>query len=205
MVIIGISLRFIDMSYKVNANLIEKIKESGAIPLLILPNFIDFFFFFLSKCQGFIIPGGNTWDKVDELIIKYAIKHNLPLLGICAGMQAVANIHNFAKDIPSDQTIPIGNNKHHNSNKYVHRIQVVDDFLESIIQSKTINVNSRHKFTITKEDYFVVDAYSEDGLIEAIHLPNKKFILGVQWHPEDLTDEFSVRIFRAFIEACQNP
>lgn len=46
-----------------------------------------------------------------------------------------------------------------------------------------------------------VSAESEDGLIEAIEFPNKKFALGVQWHPEDLfdTDENMFKIFRAFI------
>ena len=117
-------------------------------------------------------------------------------------MQALANIHNFDKDILSDQTVPIGNDSHYSQNEYVHNIQVVSPFLENILQDKFIRVNSRHKFKVAKEDYFVVDAYSDDGLIEAIHIPNKKFILGVQWHPEDLDDEFSERLFAEFIKNC---
>ena len=202
MVIIGITARLVNGTYKVNESIINKIKDNGAIPLIIFPEFASSKF--ISMCAGFIIPGGDTWNKSDELIIKYAINYDLPLLGICAGMQAIANIHNFDKDILSDQTIPIGNNSHDSKIEYVHDINITNEFLYNILGSKKIMVNSRHKFTVTKEDYFVIDAVSEDGLIEAIHLPNKRFILGLQWHPEDLNDEFSKKIFVRFIEECNN-
>lgn len=204
MVVIGISMRLIDGSFKISANLINKIKKEGGVPLPILPGFEDSLLHIFKLCDGYIIPGGVTWHETDELIIKYAIRNDLPLLGICAGMQALANIHNFNKDIPSDQTIPIGNNTHQSQKEYVHNIRVVNPFLESILKKKIIRVNSRHNFTIVKEDFFVIDAYSEDGVIEAIHLPNKKFILGMQWHPEDLNDDFSARIFKSFVDACKN-
>ena len=202
MVVIGISMRLVDNSYKVSAHLIEKIKVNGGVPLLILPGLESEVMPLIKRCQGFVIPGGVTWHDTDEVIIRYAIKHDLPLLGICAGMQAIANIHNFDKDIPSDQTILIGSDAHQSSNEYVHNIRVVSPFLETILKDKIIRVNSRHKFTVTKEDYFCIDAYSDDGLIEAIHLPNKRFILGLQWHPEDLDDEFSERLFTEFIKKC---
>ena len=201
LVIIGISARLVDGVYKVNESLIEKIKINGVIPLVIVPGFDNSRL--ISMCNGFIIPGGVTWNEIDEEIIKYAIKMDMPLLGICAGMQALANIHNFDKDILSDQTIPIGNDSHDSKSKYVHDISITNKFLYDILGSKKIGVNSRHKFKVTKKNYFSVDAYSDDGLIEAIHLPNKTFILGVQWHPEDLDDEFSKKIFACFIERCK--
>ena len=197
MVIIGITARLVDGVYKVNESLIEKIKKYKAIPLVIVPGFDNSRF--ISMCNGFIIPGGFTWHETDEEIIKYAIENDVPLLGICAGMQALANIHNFDKDILSDQTIPIGNSLHDSKDKYVHDINVISKFLYGILGSKKIRVNSRHKYKVEKQDYFIIDAYSDDGLIEAIHLPNKKFIMGVQWHPEDLDDEFSQKIFACFI------
>ena len=200
MVIIGITARLVDGIYKVNESLIEKIKNNGALSLVIVPGFDNTYLF--SLCNGFIIPGGVTWCETDEEIIKYAIENDLPLLGICAGMQALANIHNFDKDILSDQTIPIGNNLHDSKDLYVHDVNVVDKFLLDILGTKKIKVNSRHKYKVKNEDYFIIDAYSDDGLIEAIHLPNKKFIMGVQWHPEDLDDEFSKSIFENFIKKC---
>ena len=114
-------------------------------------------------------------------------------------MQAIANIKNFCGTKDSDKTILIGNDKHYSLDKYSHYINITNNFLSDILGSNCIMVNSRHKFTVVKEDYFIVDAYSDDGVIEAIHLPNKKFILGVQWHPENLDDEFSQKLFSTFI------
>ena len=200
LVIIGITARLVDGVYKVNESLIEKLKNNNALPLVIVPGFDNFNL--IKLCNGFTIPGGVTWNECDETIIKYAIKNDLPLLGICAGMQALANIHNFDKNIPSDQTISIGNDSHDSKSKYVHDISITNKFLYDILGSKKIRINSRHKFRVVEEDYFNVDAVSVDGIIEAIHLPNKRFILGVQWHPEDLDDEFSERLFAEFIKNC---
>ena len=204
MVVVGISARLVDGSYKVGENLIKKIKENNAFPIIILPGFAEALEIILALCNGFIILGGNIWHETDELIIKYAIKHDIPLLGICAGMQAIANIKNFCGTKDSDKTILIGNDKHYSLDKYSHCINITSNFLSDILESNRIMVNSRHKFTVIKEDYFMVDAYSDDGVIEAIHFPYKRFILGVQWHPENLDDEFSQKLFSTFIEQCKN-
>src|SRR5699024_5197531 len=121
---------------------------NNAFPIIILPGFVEALEKILALCNGFIIPGGNTWHETDELIIKYAIKHDIPLLGICAGMQAIANIKNFCGTKDSDKTILIGNDKHYSLDKYSHCINVTDDFLSNILGSNRIMVNSRHKFMV---------------------------------------------------------
>lgn len=155
----------------------------------------------LNICNGFIIPGGITWNKTDEEIIKYAYMYDLPLLGICAGMQAIGNINNFCGTKESDKTIRINSIINHNDEKndYAHKVEVQRYLLYNILKKDVIMVNSRHNYKIKNEAYFKVDATSSDGVIEAIHLPNKKFILGLQWHPEDLDDENSQKIFHKFI------
>lgn len=52
--------------------------------------------------------------------------------------------------------------------------------------------------------YLEVGAITDDGLIESIYLKNKKFVLGVQWHPELLYKDFKIQfsIFKAFIDSC---
>lgn len=49
-----------------------------------------------------------------------------------------------------------------------------------------MKVNSRHKYEIINVNNAIVSARSDDGIIEAIEFPNKRFTMGVQWHPEDL-------------------
>ena len=67
-------------------------------------------------------------------------------------------------------------------------------------------VNSYHRFHALENDNVVVNAYSEDGLIEGVEISNKKFILGVQWHPEISYkfDDNSKKILDYFMEVCSN-
>ena len=50
----------------------------------------------------------------------------------------------------------------------------------------------------------IVSARAEDGLIEGVELPGKKFVLGIQWHPESLSDRYpeAQALFNAFVGAC---
>jgi putative glutamine amidotransferase len=67
-----------------------------------------------------------------------------------------------------------------------------------------VQVNSRHHQAVALVgDGLVVSARSLDGLVEGIELPEKRFAVGVQWHPEDqaATDPVQARLFQKFAEA----
>lgn len=197
-------MRLEEGAYKVSNNLIKKITDLKATPLLFTPEMINDLPNLLKICSGFIIPGGNNWHIIDEMMINYALINDIPLLGICAGMQAIANRQNFCGSDESDKTIPIKEENHYSLKKYCHHVNINNGLLKNIIQKDRIKVNSRHHFKVIKEDFFQVDAWSDDKIIEAIHIPNKKFILGIQWHPEDLDDENTKKIFETFITATKN-
>ena len=59
-------------------------------------------------------------------------------------------------------------------------------------------VNSRHNDTIVNNNLIKIEALSDDNVIEAISITDK--ILGIQWHPEDLDNEDSDKIFKFIIE-----
>ena len=83
-------------------------------------------------------------------------------------------------------------------NKY-HKIYInKDSKLYKIYNKELLFVNSRHHYRVVKTNNFI-SAKSIDGVIEAIEVLNKKFIVGVQWHPEDLNDEL---LFNEFIKNC---
>ena len=196
---IGISTRIITNDIglkqeKVPSSLIKILEENGVLPIII-PN-IDDISYYLDICDGFIVPGGITWNDVDVNIIKYVFKENKPLLGICAGMQALANIDTFV-----DNTIKVENHNVPNEN-YVHEISINDGILKSILNKDKIKVNSRHNYMIEPKSYFKIDAVSNDGVIEAISYPEFKFIVGLQWHPEDMDDDDQNKIFKYFISKC---
>ena len=197
--IIGITCRTIKNDdrdiLKVNKSIVDYIIKSGGIPLLILSD-MDFSIF-----DGFIFPGGYSWEKLDEKVLKYAYDNDVPALGICAGMQLIASMDKFGNVL--DNCIAIGNNHHQSKDEYVHEITINNGILLDILGSNKIMVNSRHNDTVNLNNNFTVDAYSSDNIIEALHISNKTFILGLQWHPEDLSDEYSEKIFKYFIEKCK--
>lgn len=178
---------------KIPHSLVSKLENLG-VNIIIIPDVKNIQFYF-DLCDGFIIPGGVTWSLVDVEVLKHAMKYDKPLLGICAGMQLLANADTFC-----DYTIKVGNNNHNVPNReYVHEITIYDGILKDILKKKKIFVNSRHHDTIISKDFFKVEAMSDDGIIEAISLNGYKFIFGVQWHPEDMSDENQERLFKYFV------
>ncbi len=158
----------------------------------------------LSFCDGFILPGGDTWYQLDEIIIDYAIRCDKPLLGICLGMQVLSKVLSNDKRIGYDNTIKNNTSiNHFEPNKtYVHSV-IIDKTskLYSIIGEEKIIVNSRHSYHVRELDNTLICARSSDGLIEGVELKDKKFIIGVQWHPEsNLEDKYSKKLFKAFFQ-----
>ena len=194
------------------------VTKMGGVPLLILPidkeelsckniyseEEIKDLENILSLCDGFILPGGDTWYQLDEIVIDYAIRRDKPLLAICLGMQALSKMLSREKRIAYDNTIK--NNtliNHLEPNKdYVHSV-IIDknSKLYSIIGEEKIWVNSRHSYHVPELDITLICARSSDGLIEGVELKDRKFIIGVQWHPEsNLEDKYSKKLFKAFFD-----
>lgn len=182
--IIGIVARKVNNIYKINQSLVNKINKVGGIPILILPTNFNDLDKVLNLCDGIIMPGGKEIFDYDKYICEYAKKKDVPILGICLGMQVMCSEY-------------LDNTKCNHQN-IVHRIVTKS----GSIVNKTVGdvfVNSRHNECITNSNDYIVTAYSLDGTIEAIEYPYNKFNIGVQWHPEDLeTDE----LFIEFINVC---
>lgn len=153
-------------------------------------------------CDGILIPGGYKWYEFDAVIYEYAFNKNMPILGLCAGMQMMARVDNdIAINISEKNTTSIEHHRH--KVKYVHLIDINENTkLFDIVKKKTIEVNSKHNFHIIKVGSFKISAYSEDGLIEGIEHPDKRFVIGLQWHPETMIeyDEDANKIFDKFLE-----
>ncbi len=174
---IGISVRKFSMDdfywIGVHKEYISKIEECGGIPILLCGNHLKEL---LNLCDGILVTGGSDITKEDKEIYDYALKTKKPYLGICMGMQLMVGEENLKKV------------DYHNSKKeYAHKITIIPNTLLSRILKKTeIFVNSRHKEGIKNIQNYVVSAYSEDGVIEAIEKEDYPFHIGVQWHPESM-------------------
>lgn len=179
--------------------------NSGAIPIGIMPlncdlkNFDNEMFKVIEKCDGLIFQGGDTFYKYELEIMKYAYEKDIPTLGICMGMQLMGYMF-------GGQLININSDIHKQKNvKYVHNVFIKETSkLYSIFKTNKLSVNSRHKEAIINTN-LEITAISTDGLIEALEDKNKRFFIGVQWHPESMTsyDILESRLFDYFINICR--
>ena len=162
--------------------------------------------YMLEKCDAFIVPGGTSWYCFDEYVIKYALEQQKPILAICAGFQAVCSMD--AKErVAFDMTKHFSHDKHYgDSSQYIHSVLVVEKtLLKDIVGLDKFLVNSVHHDYVDFElNQWVVSAYSEDGVVEAVEFPDHVFALGVQWHPEYLRDEIAKKIFDCFIQKIKS-
>ncbi|PKM83449.1 MAG: peptidase C26 [Firmicutes bacterium HGW-Firmicutes-14] len=148
-------------------------------------------------------------DRFEIMMIKTALKKNIPVLGICRGCQVlnVACGGSLIQHIPSVIRKPLKHSQSAPRWYPTHRITIDKSSLfHRIAGENTIMVNSFHHQSICEPaPGFRVSARSSDGVIEAVEHPGYRFVLGIQWHPECMVEKDSVsrRIFSAFIEAVK--
>ena len=130
---------------------------------------------------------------------KKVIELDKPLIGICAGFDNI--LRALGTNVILDKS-----KKHDIYDKeYRHKIKILKDTqMYDIVEKEELEVNSIHSMIATKElvgPYAKISSYSEDGLIESFEVPNKKFVIGIKWHPELLLNEIYVdKLFMKFVE-----
>ena len=111
------------------------------------------------------------------------------------------------QDLPTQHPSGVEHRMSPPYDRVVHEVEVLEGtLLYDIIGSGRIGVNSYHHQAIKAlADGMESMAFSDDGLVEAVCMPGKRFIVGLQWHPEFLyaTDESSRKIVRAFVESMR--
>jgi putative glutamine amidotransferase len=137
----------------------------------------------------------------EMIVLEEAINRNIPVLGICGGMQLI-NVF-FGGSLYQDINSQLPKALNH-ENGSEHEISIEDDtILKRIIHAERFAAKSHHHQSVKVLGKGLrVNAKSSDGIIEGIEAP-RSFILGIQWHPEVDEGEISDRIFRAFIEECR--
>ena len=154
------------------------------------------------------VAGGNNHLRLGffKLLCKEALEKDLPMLGVCRGMQ-VMNIVTGGK-IYQDIGVQAGTTLKHIQQaprSYgTHSIFVEDNtLLTDLWENKRTIVNTlHHQSCSTLGEGFKASARSADGLIEAIEHEGCSFAVGVQWHPEAMKTEEMGLLFTAFLKAA---
>jgi len=171
---------------------------------------------FFPEVSGFLFSGGDDvdpllWgearlpqlkrleperDRYEIFLARRAWQENVPVLGICRGMQIlnVALGGTLWQDIASQLPDALPHSPDIPLEKTAHRVFFPEE----------VYVNSHHHQGIrTLAETLSVKALAPDGLIEAFYAQSKKFFWGVQWHPERLlnADKVGIWLFQCFIQA----
>jgi putative glutamine amidotransferase len=135
-------------------------------------------------------------DSLETALLREALDRDLPVLAICRGLQLL--------NVALGGTLIQHIEGHRCPNQpAAHPITIASHSrLESILEVDEYIVNSRHHQCVDQvAGGLVVVARALDKVIEALELPGKRFVLAVQWHPEDRTDGPDGKLFEAFRDA----
>lgn len=195
----------------------------SALPLDILPEVMSEFDGLFISGGGDIHPdffGGEMHPSLDGIdrerdqfeleLCRQAVAMNKAVLGICRGQQVlnVALGGNLVLDIPSMLSEAGKHNwwPNYQRSRLSHSVRVENDSrLAEIMRGTEFEVNSLHHQSVKDlGEGLKVVAIAPDGVIEALEMPGKRFVVSVQWHPEWLPDSEPMRrIFKAFVDASE--
>lgn len=207
------------------------IEEAGGVPI-VLPcgDNLKTYNHFLDICDGFMFTGGcdirparygeetlpecgsiqDHRDIIELAFFEKVIGTDKPIIAICRGIQLV-NVGlggTLYQDIPSQIGTSIAHKQSEGRFEPSHSVNVIENTpLHDMTDGKaTMMANSFHHQAIKKLGRgLAVMARAEDGIIEAVYMPEKPYVRAYQWHPERLwqIDADNLAIFTEFVDACR--
>jgi putative glutamine amidotransferase len=214
--------------YALRANYADAVSDAGGFPIM-LPFDESAIGEALDLIDALIVPGGD-WDidptffgqkimsdtvlinhrrtTYDMKLMKKALERDMPVLGICYGMQLMNVLAggNLIQDLPSFRRTDINHEQPHPKDALWHDINIVKGTKLWEIAGRTTfaRVNSTHHQAIDQiGKNIIVTANASDGIIEAIESTIHHFAIGVEWHPEYQSIDLDKNIFKELIKASR--
>ena len=208
--LIGITTNYVDGDATLRNRYYKQVVDAGGTPMLIPPvSDPEVIINTLENIDGLLLTGGGdhnplwageepqkelhginaTRDLPELLITRLAFNRQIPMFGICRGMQTLA----FALGgrVAQDINATLKHSQEADKSEPTHSVILSpESMIRDIYDSEHIFVNSFHHQAVSDTGpHFQATASSPDGIIEAMESTEHKSILGVQWHPEWLGDE----------------
>lgn len=208
------------------ACIVDKLRQTGLQPILLAPDSsAETIEWVAEHCAGIVVTGGAfdidpRWygqavagriDHIDEgrtqmemQLATVALERQIPMLGICGGMQVLAVVAGgtLIQDIATAEPTALEHEQPTDPAEAWHDVHLVSPKWQRWYGSDTIRVNSTHHQAVDQLGQCIVTGRANDGMIESIEIAEHPFCVGVQWHPELLLDD---AIFMAFSRAIQDP
>jgi len=205
----------------------QGLEEAGAVPMILhLTDSETVLKETISLFDGFLFTGGqdvnpklygqeksehcgeicDMRDRMETYIFREAVlNQNKPSLGICRGIQFLnvmlgGSLH---QDIPTELPSTIIHSQNSPYDVPAHYVRIISGtLLHKLVGKESIEVNSSHHQGINRlAKGLEIMARADDGLVEAVCMPEHPHVWAVQWHPEyALKDEISKKIFSHFVE-----
>ena len=217
--------------YGINQSYVRALVASGCAPVMIpLLDDDERLRAIYERLDGIVLPGGADVapqaygeepirdlnvveaprDRTELMLARWAFADDLPLLGICRGQQVlnVALSGSLWQDLRHQGVTSVEHSDADGRARtaLMHRVRLdPDSRLAQLIDETEIQVNSLHHQAIkTIAPQLRVTGKSDDGVIEAIESPERRFLIAVQWHPEEIDDlPWVRRLFQGFARAAQ--
>jgi len=228
--VIGITLGDGDRSghHSMRADYVRSVECSGAAPVVLPPLGPEAAPAVLDRLDGLLLSGGVDLDpalygrgrhpklgRVDRqrdefelALTRAALERDLPILAICRGQQVlnVATGGTLIQDIPSELKGVVTHDAPGRRTRRSHAVELTaGSKLRQILGGGALSVNSFHHQAIDAlgDGLAVCGRCPEDGVIEAVEMKHRCFVLGVQWHPESFWKRASFQaLFDAHAAAC---
>lgn len=230
MALIGIVPSWVEQrKLTVNQDYVEAVVRAGGTPVLFpVTSDLDRLSTLLNQVDGLLLTGGvdvdpaeygeqkkpccgdcsACRDSMEFPLCRAALNRRMPVFAICRGMQVLSCVlgGNLYQDLSEQFGTALLHPRYDMPEDPVHTVEVKPGtLLFSIVGLPSLNVNSRHHQGVRKTGAGLnVCACAPDGLVEGVELPGYPFVLGVQWHPESLSDRYPEhqKLFDAFVSAC---
>jgi len=218
--------------FGINQSYIRALAAAGCAPVLIpLLDDDERLRAIYERLDGIVFPGGADVapeeygeqaidnlniieaprDRTELTLARWAYDDDLPTLGICRGQQVlnVALGGSLYQDLRYQGVTQVEHSDADGRARtaMIHRVRLdPDSRLAQLIDETSIDVNSLHHQAVkTVAPQLRVTGTSEDGVIESLESDDRRFLIAVQWHPEEIDSlPWVQRLFSGFARAAQS-